>query len=379
MTLVIKFYSTVVYGFVLSCLVLGYCAGAVLGDQHMASISKDHFGTTKDGKSVARFTLINNNGAVARVITYGATLTELLVADRDGILADVVLGFDNLKQYQEESPFFGCTTGRVANRIAKGHFSLDGVEYNLAINNEPNHLHGGLLGLDKVLWEAAPFMKALGPSVRFTYFSADGDEGYPGNLWIGVTYTLTHNNELAIAYEATTDQATPVNLTNHSYFNLAGQGDMLAHILMLKAAQYTEPDETLIPTGQILPVRGTPLDFTRPQPIGKRLKEIEIGGYDHNYVLDAGGGYLALAAEVYEPSSGRVMQILTTQPGVQFYAGIHLDGLHGKGGVVYNQYFGFCLETQHYPDAINQPAFPSVVLRPGETYSERTVHRFSVR
>jgi aldose 1-epimerase len=344
----------------------------------MASITKDHFGTTQDGE-VTRFTLTNNNGAVARVISYGATLTELFVKDRQGQLGDVVLGFDSLKQYQEQSPYFGCTTGRVANRIAKGRFSLDGVEYTLAVNNEPNHLHGGLKGLDKVVWDAAPFMAMEGPSLRFTYFSADGDQGYPGGLWIGVTYILTHNDELAIEYEATTDQATPVNLTNHSYFNLAGQGDMLGHVLTLNAGQYTEPDETQTPTGRILPVAGTPLDFTQPHTLGERLGQIEIGGYDHNYVLDAGGGYLALAAEVYEPRSGRVMQVLTTQPGVQLYAGIHLDGLQGKGDAVYNQYYGFCLETQHYPDSINQPGFPSVVLRPGETYTERTVHRFSVR
>jgi aldose 1-epimerase len=344
------------------------------------NVEKDIFGKTADGKIVERYTLTNKNGSLARVITYGATLTELLVQDREGNLGDVVLGFDTLEQYEKESPYFGCTTGRVANRIAKGRFALDGVEYRLAVNNGPNHLHGGLKGFDKVVWKAAPLQRAEGAAVRFAYLSRDGEEGYPGNLEVVVTYLLTDDDELRLEYQATTDRATPVNLTNHSYFNLAGKGDVLGHILTLYARYYTEPDETLIPTGRILPVAGTPLDFIRPAAVGGRIGRIAIGGYDHNYVLDNGGrAEPGLAAELYDPASGRVMELYTTEPAVQLYSGIHLKELPGKKGAVYNQYYGLCLETQHYPDSINQPGFPSVVLRPAEVYRTATVHRFSTR
>ena len=352
----------------------------ISGADKVDEVVKDGFGKTSDGQTVERFTLTNKSGTMARVIAYGATLIELQVKDRDGNLGDVVLGFDNFGQYEKESPYFGCTTGRVANRIAGGRFTLDGVEYELAVNNGPNHLHGGLKGLDKVIWEGEQVEREDGPAVRFSYLSADGDEGYPGNLSIGVTYVLTQDDELRIEYEATTDRATPVNLTNHSYFNLACAGDVLGHILTLHAGFFTEPDETLIPTGRILPVAGTPLDFTRPAVVGGRIARIDIGGYDHNYVIDRKEGEdLALTAEVYEPGSGRVMELLTTEPGVQFYSGNFLDGLKGKGGAVYEKHYGLCLETQHFPDSINQPDFPSVVLRPGETYRQVTVHRFSTR
>jgi len=345
-----------------------------------AKVSRDAFGRTADGRQVDRITLENDSGSVARVITYGGILTELLVKDREGNLGDVVLGFDNLAQYEKENPYFGCITGRVANRIAGGEFAVDGEEFTVAVNNGTNHLHGGLVGFDKVIWEAEERETDRGPSVRLSYLSKDGEEGYPGNLQVSVTYTLTPDDELVIEYEATTDKATPVNLTNHSYFNLAGGGDVLGHILTLHARYYTEPDETLIPTGRILTVAGTPLDFTKPAAIGGRIGQIEIGGYDHNYVLDNGGrAEPGLAAEVYEPQSGRVMELFTTEPGVQFYSAIHLDGLKGKGGALYDQYHALCLETQHYPDSINQPGFPSVLLRPGETYQSTTVHRFSTR
>ena len=345
-----------------------------------AKVNKEQFGTTAAGESVDRYTLTNDQGSFARVIAYGGIITELLVRDRDGVLGDVVLGFDTLEAYEERNPYFGTITGRVANRIAGGRFAIDGEEYELAVNNGPNHLHGGLVGFDKVVWEAEPLSLDRGPAVRMRYLSRDGEEGYPGNLAVAVTYIMTHADELVIEYGATTDRATPINLTNHSYFNLAGGGDILGHIVTLHARYYTEPDSTLIPTGRILPVAGTPLDFTRPAAVGGRIGRIAIGGYDHNYVLDNGGrAEPGLAAEVYDPVSGRVMELFTTEPGVQFYSAIHLDGVQGKAGAVYDQYHALCLETQHYPDSINQPGFPSVLLKPGETYSTVTVHRFSSR
>jgi aldose 1-epimerase len=345
-----------------------------------AQVERASFGTTADGRSVDSYTMTNAQGAQARVITYGGILTQLLVPDRDGKLGDVVLGFETLEQYEQESPYFGCITGRVANRIAGGRFELDGETYSVAVNNGPNHLHGGIKGFDKVVWDATVVERAGGQALRLTYTSPDGEEGYPGALAVAVTYVLTDDNTLRIEYEATTDRATPVNLTNHSYFNLAGQGDVLDHILTLHARYYTEPDDTLIPTGRLLPVAATPLDFTHPASVGGRIGKIDIGGYDHNYALDNGGrAEPGLAAELYEPHSGRVLTLYTTEPGVQLYSGIHLNGLSGKGGAVYDRYGGLCLETQHYPDSINQPGFPSVVLRPGETFRSVTVHAFSTR
>ena len=349
-----------------------------------APVSVVNFGKTKDGTEVHRYTLTNKNGLVAKIMTYGALVTDLLVPDREGKLGNVVLGFDNLDGYLAGHPYFGCTTGRVANRVAKGEFTLDGTKYTLKTNNAPNHLHGGDVGLDKRVWDGSIVESADGPAVRFTYVSPDGEEGYPGNLSIAVTYTLTDADELRIDYLATTDKATPVNLTNHSYFNLAGAGTgtILDHELTLTAANYTPVDDTLIPTGVIAPVANTIMDFTKPATIGARIDQIggDPGGYDHNYVLDNQDGDLALAATVYEKSSGRVMEILTTEPGIQLYTGNFLNGENvGREGIPYQKNFAFCLETQHYPDSINQPNFPSVVLRPGDKYETTTVHRFSSR
>jgi aldose 1-epimerase len=341
------------------------------------------FGHLPDGTPVVLYVMTNSKGMVAKVIEYGAILTELWVPDRQGQLANVVLGFDNLEQYLKGHPFFGATTGRVANRIANGKFTLDGKEYTLARNNGPNHLHGGLKGFDKKLWKSRP----LGASsdriaVEFTYTSPDGEEGYPGTLTVTVVYTLTADKELRIEYTGMTDKPTIVNLTNHSYFNLAGADSILDHVLMLNADHYTPADAGLIPTGEIAPVQGTPVDFTQPWPIGARIREVMAfaKGYDHNFVLNGGGGKLALCARVEDPTSGRVMEVWTTEPGVQLYTGNHLDGkITGVGGVAYEQHSGFCLETQHFPDSINKPNFPSVVLRPGQTFKSTTQFKFSAK
>jgi aldose 1-epimerase len=342
------------------------------------------FGKTADGVPVDLYVLTNTKGSTAKVITYGAILTELHVADRDGKFDDVVLGFDNLKEYLAGHPMFGATVGRVANRIAKGKFTLDGKEYTLALNSGPNSIHGGRKGFDKVVWKAQALPKPDGVAVQFNYRSPDGEEGYPGNLQATVTYALTNDNELRITYTAATDKATPVNLTNHSYFNLAGAkaGDVLDHVMMLAADEYTPADNTLIPTGEIKSVRGTPLDFTSPTPLGARIAELKPnpGGYDHNYVVRNGGKSLVLAARIYEPKSGRVMELFTTEPGVQLYTANFLDGKRkGKDGVAYGKHQAFCLETQHFPDSVNHPNFPSVILRPGETYKQTTVYKFSTR
>jgi aldose 1-epimerase len=348
------------------------------------NIEKRDFGKTADGNPVELYVLTNASGMKAKVMTYGAILTELAVPDKEGKLGDVVLGFDDLKGYLAGHPFFGATVGRVANRIAKGKFTLDGKEYKLAINNRPNALHGGLKGFDKVVWKAEPVKTPEVMAVKFTYLSPDSEEGYPGNLSVAVTYTLTDKNELKIDYAATTDKATPVNLSNHSYFNLAGpaSGTILDHELMLAADRYTPVDATLIPTGDIKPVKGTPLDFTTPTPIGARIDQLKGDpiGYDHNFVLNSGGKSLALAARVRAPRTGRVMEMFTTEPGVQFYTGNFLDGkTKGKGGVAYRKHQGFCLEAQHFPDSVNRADFPSVILKPGNTYAQTTVYRFSVK
>ncbi len=339
------------------------------------------FGTTPDGTAVKIYTLANRQGMVAKITEYGAILTELWVPDRNGKPGDVVLGFDNLERYVKGHPFFGAIAGRVANRIAKGKFTLDGREYTLAVNNAPNHLHGGLKGFDKKVWHSRPLHGMENEvAVEFSYTSPDGEEGYPGTLNVKVVYTLTDDNELRIDYTATTDKPTIVNLTNHSYFNLAESGSILEHRLLLNAERYTAADETLIPTGEILSVKGTGLDFTEPRRIGERIADYLsfAKGYDHNFVLDSGGKSLARCARVQDPSSGRVMEVWTTEPGVQLYCGNHLDGsLTGVGGVVYKQHTGFCLETQHYPDSINHPSFPSVVLRPGQTFRSTTAYKFA--
>lgn len=355
---------------------LGLCGAA------FAAVEQGVFGTMPDGREVKSFTLVNEGGMRATIIEYGATLTSLEVPDRMGIPGDIVLGFKTLDDYREKSPYFGAICGRVANRIAKGKFSLDGQEYTLAVNNPPNALHGGKVGFDKVLWRGTPGESQDGQQVTFTYLSKDGEEGYPGNLLSTVTYTLTQDNELAIEYSAVSDAPTPVNLTHHSYFNLAGEGngDILGHELFINAERYTPVDESLIPTGELAPVLGTPLDFTSPMKIGARIKKMD-GGYDHNFVLSrVDDTSLGLAARVYEPKTGRVMEIHTTEPGIQFYSGNFLDGsFAGKSGQKYKQHYAFCLETQHFPDSINKPDWASIVLRPGQTYHHKIVHRFYTR
>jgi aldose 1-epimerase len=347
-----------------------------------AKVEKALFGKLPDGTPVYSFTLINSRGASAKVITYGAILTELWVPGRAGKLADVVLGFDNLDGYIVNRPWFGATVGRVANRIAQGKFNLDGKQYSLEINNPPNNLHGGSHDLSHVVWNAEPIKETGGAAVRFSYLSPNGDGGFPGNLDVSVTYTLTDQDELKLAYTAKTDQATPVNMTHHSYFNLDGQDDILGEILYIDADQYTPVNADLIPTGEVAPVKGTPLDFTRPKAIGADIAGMKgnPGGYDHNFVLNGEPGKLKLAARVQDPASGRQMEAWTTEPGIQFYTSNFLDGsLTGKRGVAYRKHAALCLETQHYPDSVNHPNFPSVILRPGATYRTETIYKFSVR
>lgn len=348
-----------------------------------ASIEQKHFGATHDGQNVDEITLTNGGGASAKFITYGAAITNLLVPDKNGKMGDVVLGFDNMKQYENQSPFFGAIVGRVGNRIARGLFTIDQEHYAVPVNNGLNHLHGGFKGYDKRIWKAETAMTADGPSVRFTLLDPDGAEGYPGNLNVTVIYSLTGTNALKIQYYATTDHATPLNITNHAYFNLkdAGKTDILGHVFQANADSYTPVDDTLIPTGEIASVKGTPIDFTNPKPIGKDIKAMggDPIGYDHNLVLRSQDGSMAKAVEVYEPESGRRMEVWTTQPGVQFYSGNFLDGTtSGKHGAVYHQYSGFCLETQHYPDSVNHANFPNAVLKPHDVYHQVTEYRFFV-
>ncbi len=332
------------------------------------------------GKEVFQFTLKNKHDMTVKIINFGGIVTSLLVPDKTGKLDDVVLGFDNLADYLAEHPYFGALIGRYANRIAKGRFVLNGKEYQLALNDGKNHLHGGNIGFNKVVWDAVEFCNAEGAGVELNYLSKDGEENYPGNLSTTVRYLLNDQNELVIKYLATTDQPTIVNLTHHGYFNLKGEGcgDILDHEIMINADRYTAVDEELIPTGELIPVDNTPLDFTTWQPIGARIKKLP-GGYDHNYVLNRKGPELTLAASVREPKSGRVMTVYTTEPGMQFYTGNFLDGtLTGKRGVKYGKHSGFCLETQHFPDSPNHPAFPSTVLNPGEVYQQTTIYQFTI-
>ena len=343
-------------------------------------LEQSDYGRLPDGRPAHLFTLRNDAGMRVRLTDYGAITVSVEVPDRDGRVADVTLGFGDLAGWLGNPAHFGATVGRYANRIARGRFTLDGVTYALAANNGPNHLHGGVKGFDRALWSAAALRTERGASVTFAYVSPDGDEGYPGALTARATYGLTPANEFTAEFEATADRPTIVNLAHHTYWNLAGaaSGDVLGHELMLNADQYTVVDAALIPTGEIRSVKGTPLDFTVPAAIGARIAAVEGGGYDHNFVLRGPAGELRLAARVREPGSGRVMELYTDQPGVQFYTGNFLDGsVTGKGGVVYRKHGGFCLETQHYPDSPNRPEFPSVVLRPGATYRHRMVHRFS--
>jgi aldose 1-epimerase len=340
------------------------------------------------GKPVELFTLSNAKGVEVKALTYGGIITSWRVPDRSGQLADIVLGFDDPAGYVKNNPaYFGAIVGRYGNRIAKAQFNLDGHVYKLAANDGANHLHGGKQGFDKVLWSAEAIKGREGVGVAFSRTSADGEEGYPGTLKVRVTYTLTDTNSLIVAYEATTDKPTPVNLTQHSYFNLAGQGtrDVLQHELRINADRYTPVDSTLIPTGELAPVAGTPFDFRKPMAIGARINgdhpQLQFGrGYDHNWVLARAASGLSLAAEVYEPKSGRTLQVTTTEPGLQFYAGNFLDGsITGKEGRVYRRRYGFCLETQHFPDSPNQANFPSTTLRPGSTYRTRTVFTTGTR
>jgi aldose 1-epimerase len=341
---------------------------------------------TPDGQTVELVTLRNSSGLEVRIITYGGTILSINAPDRTGKFDDVVLGHDSLAGYLTSSPYFGCLIGRYGNRIAKGQFVLDGKTYTLAKNNGPNHLHGGVKGWDKVVWKPETFNNADGVGVKLTYTSADGEEGYPGKVTADVTYTLTDKNEIVIDYHAITDKPTVINLTQHSYFNLAGAqaNDILGHELMINADSYTPVDSTLIPTGEIAPVQDTPFDFRTSTAIGKRIndanEQLKHGkGYDHNYVLNRQGEGMSLAARVVEPTTGRTLDISTTEPGIQFYSGNFLDGtIKGKGNRVYPLRSGFCLETQHYPDSPNQPKFPSTVLKPGAEYRTRTTFTFGV-
>jgi aldose 1-epimerase len=344
-------------------------------------IEERAFGKMPDGTAVQLFTLKNKNGVTAKIMTLGATITELQVPDKNGKFTNVVLGADNLEQYVKGFPASAAVIGRFANRIARGRFTLDGVEYKLATNNGKNHLHGGPAGFGHRVWtgKALP-VEADRSAVSFTYQSKDGEEGYPGNATVTITYTLTDANELRLDYEARTDKPTPVNLTNHAYFNLAGCGDILDHVLWIAGDRYTPADNELIPNGEIASVKGTPLDFTKPTPIGARMEELkpQMTGYDHNFVLNNGGKSLALSARAKDPKSGRVVEMRTTEPGMQLYTGNHLNGKQvGVGGVAYPNHGGFCLETQHFPDSVNRPDFPSVILRPGEAFKSTTAFAFS--
>lgn len=354
---------------------------------HVATVSESSFGTLPDGTAVALYTLKNTQGAEMTVTNYGGLITSLKTADKSGTIEDIVLGYDSLSGYLAKSPFFGALVGRYGNRIGKGKFTLDGKTYTLAVNNGPNHLHGGLKGFDKVVWAATPSTSAEGASLKLTYLSKDMEEGYPGNLQVEVVYTLSNDNALTVDYTATTDKKTVLNLTQHTYFNLSGntKRDILGHTITLAASKFVPVDKGLIPTGKLQDVKGTPFDFTTPHTIGERInandEQIKTGGgYDHCWVLDKTDKSLTSAATAYDSISGRTLEVLTTEPGVQFYTGNFLDGtITGKFNTVYAKRYGFCLETEHFPDSPNQPQFPTVVLNPGETYKTQTVFKFGVK
>ena len=346
------------------------------------SVIEDVYGEV-DGNKITQYTLTNPNGMSVKIINYGGTVTDIMAPDKNGKMGTVVLGYDSLAGFlQTGNPYFGCLVGRYANRIANAKFSLDGKEYQLAPNNNGNTLHGGTKGFDKRVWTASDINTDSVSSVKFSYDSKDGEEGYPGNLHSEVVYTLTKNNELKIEYKATTDKATPVNLTNHCYFNLSAGADstILDHELMLKAEKYTPVNDKLIPTGKIDDVKGTPMDFTAAKRIGRDLPQV-TGGYDHNWVLNKSGNNLEMIGSLYHPLSGRFMEVYTTEPGIQFYSGNFLNGTlkNTRGGATYIKHAGLCLETQHFPDSPNQPAFPNTILKPGETYTQTTVYKFSVK
>jgi len=370
--------------FILTLMFVGCNSGQTANEtkktKEKMEITKEPFGKTKDSTEIYLFTLKNDQGMVAKITNYGGILTELFVPDKDGNFEDVVLGFDNLEDYLGDHPHFGGTIGRYGNRIAKGKFSIDGEEYTLALNNGENHLHGGIEGFDRKIWNAEPVKTENETALKLSYLSEDMEEGYPGNLNVNVTYTLTNDNVLKIDYEAVTDKACPINLTNHSYFNFtAFKQDVYGHEVMIDADRYVIVNESLIPTGELPVVEGTPMDFTTPVKIGARIDDIPgvPGGYDHCYVVNKEPGELKLIAKVAEPESGRVMEVYSTEPGVQLYTGNFLDGSNvGKNDIVYHKHYGLCLETQHFPDSPNQPDFPSAILKPGEKYTQSTIYKF---
>ncbi|HWF87600.1 MAG TPA: aldose epimerase family protein [Pyrinomonadaceae bacterium] len=352
-----------------------------------AQVTKQPFGKTPDGQQIDLYTLRNAHGVEAKIMNYGAIVTSLKVPDRNGKFDDVVLGFSDFDSYLKNDPYFGAIVGRYGNRIAKGRFTLNGVEYKLATNNGENHLHGGIKGFDKVVWTAHQLTTKAGPAVALTYLSKDGEEGYPGNLTANVVYTLTNNDELKIDYTVTTDKDTVHNLTHHSYFNLAGEGngDILNHVVTINANRFVPTDAGSIPTGELKSVAGTPFDFLKPMAIGARInqddEQLKFGnGYDHTWVINGRPGVMRFAATAYDATSGRVMQVWTTEPGVQFYTGNFLDGTKtGKSGKAYERRNGFCFETQHYPDSPNHPSFPTTTLKKGQTYKSTTIYRFSTK
>ncbi|MDP6523723.1 MAG: aldose epimerase family protein [Kiritimatiellia bacterium] len=372
---------------VMTIAMAGILAGCSSIPQFGGTIEVAPYGKLADGSEVEIYTLTNGHGLEAKIITYGGIVTSLKVPDRDGKLGDIVLGYDKLDDYVRNNPYFGCLVGRYGNRIAKGKFSIDGKEYTLATNNDANALHGGLKGFDKAVWKARPAKTGNGPSLELIYLSKDGEEGYPGNLSVKAVYTLTNKNGLRLDFEARTDKPTVCNLTHHSYFNLAnaGKSTILDHEVTIEADKFTPVDEGLIPTGKTPLVKGTPFDFSTPHTIGERIgvenQQLKYGaGYDHNWVLRNQDGDLALAATVVEPKTGRIMQVLSTEPGLQFYTGNFLDGSNvGKSGTVYNHRAAFCMEPQHYPDSPNHPEFPTTLLKPGQTYKNTIIYRFSAK
>ncbi len=348
-----------------------------VNDTSILSVMKKHFGKV-DNKDVWLYTLTNPSGIIVKITNYGGIITSIICPDKNGKPGDIVLGYDSLKDYLANNPYFGAIVGRYANRIAAGKFTLNGKAYTLAVNNGKNSLHGGLKGLDKVVWQASEFTDSTKTGLVLSYLSKDGEEGYPGNLKVKVTYTLTENDELITVIEAESDKATPVNLCNHTYFNLAeADTNILGHILTLVADRYTAVNDELIPTGVLPSVTGTAMDFNTSETIGERMDLVK-GGYDHNYVLRKKAGNLSVAAQLYDPKTGRQVEIFTTQPGLQFYSGNFLDGtIRGKKGKVYKKHYGLCLETQHFPDSPNQSSFPNTILNPGQKFKETTIYRFS--
>jgi len=376
-------------GFLMGLIHISFLSFSQNSNNSMALLSNKPFGQTPSGESVTLFTLRNSSGMEVQIMNYGGIITKILTPDKNGLVEDVVLGFETLEEYIKDTPFFGASVGRYGNRIAKGKFTLDGVGYQLALNNNGNALHGGLKGFDKVVWQVISASEtAEGPKIVLKYISKDMEEGFPGNLTVHLSYLLTAKNELSIEFSATTDKATVVNLCNHSYFNLSGNAkqNVLAHTLQLNAPKLVAVDDYLIPTGELIPVAGTPFDFLSPQVIGSRIDQTDNeqikrgGGYDHCFAFDKPLGQFAVAAIAHDPVSGRTLEASTTEPGVQFYTGNFLDGhLKGKNGAVYGKRTGFCLETQHYPDSPNHPSFPSTVLRPGNHYSTKTNYKFYVQ